>query len=289
MTQAKTQGMTQGIVDQIVAEMPRPITPIGIAASHLEAAMALLTQVKDVPEDLARHLEQATRLIAGLDDYLEECTTPESPSLTRIAQKTHLEPWQAKFTSGATVRQLEQEMLSGHVEGQTLKMFVRMTRARRILDIGMFTGYSALAMAEALPPDGTLVACEVDPYVAEFAQSLLDQSSHGDKIRIELGGALKIMDELAAKGESFDFVFIDADKKEYVQYYQKLMDTSLLKPNGYICVDNTLLQGQVYLPESDRSDNAKAIDRFNRFVAADPRVEQVLLPLRDGITMIRRL
>ncbi|MEP0921409.1 class I SAM-dependent methyltransferase [Leptolyngbya sp. ST-U4] len=281
--------MTQGIVNQVVAEMPRPITPVGIAASHLEAAMAMLTQVKDVPDELALHLQQATMLIAGLDPYLGACTTPESPALTRIAQKTHLEPWQAKYTSGATVRQLEQEMLSGHVEGQTLKLFVQMTRSRRILDIGMFTGYSALAMAEALPPDGYLVACEVDPYVAEFAHTLLDQSPHGDKIRIELGAALEIIDELAASGESFDFVFIDADKKEYVQYYQKLMDSSLLSQNGYICVDNTLYQGQVYLPEADRSENAKAIDRFNKTVAADPRVEQVLLPLRDGITVIRRL
>lgn len=281
--------MTQGIVDQVVAEMPRPITPIGIAASHLEAAMAMLTQVKDVPDELALHLQRAAMLIAGLDNYIETCTTSESPALTRIAQKTHLEPWQAKFTSGATVRQLEQEMLSGHAEGQTLKMFIHMTRSRRVLDIGMFTGYSALAMAEALPPDGYLVACEVDPYVAEFAHELLDHSPQGDKIRIELGSALEIMDELAASGESFDFVFIDADKKEYVQYYQKLMDSSLLAQNGYICVDNTLLQGQVYLPEADRSENAKAIDQFNRTVAADPRVEQVLLPLRDGITVIRRL
>lgn len=281
--------MTPGIVDQVVTEMPRPITPIGIAASHLEAAMALLTQAKDVPDELALHLQRATMLIAGLDDYLETCTTPESPDLTRIAQKTHLEPWQAKFTSGATVRQLEQEMLSGHVEGQTLKLFVQMTRARRILDIGMFTGYSALAMAEALPSNGSLVACEVDPYVAEFARSLLDQSPHGDKIRIELGVALEILEVLAASGESFDFVFIDADKKEYLQYYQKLMDSPLLAQNGYICVDNTLYQGQVYLPETDRSENAKAIDRFNQAVAADPRVEQVLLPLRDGLTVIRRL
>lgn len=280
--------MTTEILNH-AAHLPRPVTPIGIAASHLEAATLLLTQADNVPDELALHLQQALVLLTGLDDYLEECTTPESPELTEIAQKTCNEPWQAKYASGNTVRQLEQEMLSGHVEGQTLKMFVHMTQAQRILDIGMFTGYSALAMAEALPDEGELVACEVDPYTAKFARSLLDTSPHGDKIQIEVGAALATLDRLAADGKTFDLVFIDADKQEYTAYYQKLMDSDLLSPQGFICVDNTLLQGQVYLPESDRSANARAIVQFNQYVADDPSVEQVLLPLRDGLTIIRRI
>ena len=187
------------------------------------------------------------------------------------------------------MRQLEQEMLSGHVEGQTLKMFVHMTRARRILDIGMFTGYSALAMAEALPPDGQLIACEVDSYVATFAQNLFQQSTHGSKIQVELGSALETLDRLASLDEPFDLVFIDADKQEYVQYFQTLLDRNLLSPNGFICVDNTLFQGQVYLPRAERSPNGEAIAQFNQIVQQDDRVEQVLLPLRDGLTIIRRV
>jgi caffeoyl-CoA O-methyltransferase len=241
----------------------RPITPLGIAVSHLEAAMALL------------------------DSYLERSTTPESIELTEIAQRTRYEHWQSKFSTGETQRSLEAEMLSGHVEGQALKMFVHMIKAQRVLDLGMFTGYSALAMAEALPAQGCLVACEIDPYTAEFAKSLFQQSPHGHKIRVELGAALETLNRLAAV-EPFDFVFIDADKQEYIQYYQKLLDNNLLAANGYICVDNTLLQGQVYLPESDQSNNAKAVAQFNQFVAADSRTEQVMLPLRDGLTLIRR-
>lgn len=277
------------IAAQDLANLPRPVTPLGIAVSHLEAAMALLPQTAEVPTDLATHLQQALMLMAGLDDYLERSTTAESAALTEIAQRTRHEPWQAKFGSGETVRPLEQEMLSGHVEGQTLKMFVHMLKAQRILDIGMFTGYSALAMAEALPADGYLMACEVDPYAAKFAQSLFQRSPHGHKIRVELGAALETLDQLAATEASFDFVFIDADKQEYVQYYQKLLERNLLSPNGYICVDNTLFQGQVYLPESDQSSNGSAIAHFNQVVAADPRTEQVLLPLRDGLTLIRRV
>lgn len=267
----------------------RPVTPLGIAVEHLETAIRYLVSNASVSSQVTENLEKALRLVAGLDPYLEHCTNLESEALKAIADATRQEHWNKKFSDGSTVRALEQEMLSGHVEGQTLKMFVRMTRAKNVLDIGMFTGYSALAMAEALPSDGRLVACEVDAYVAKFAQSLFRKSPHGDKIHVELGSALETLGKLAAAGESFDFAFIDADKKEYVQYYQMLLEFNLLSPDGFICVDNTLLQGQPYLPAQERSANGDAIAIFNDIVKNDPRVEQVLLPLRDGLTIIRRL
>jgi caffeoyl-CoA O-methyltransferase len=288
MTSSITPNSTR-TVELSTPSVPRPVTPLGIAVEHLEAAVALLAQIPNVSDDLSLHLQKALVLMAGLDPYLEQSTTPESPGLTAIAEKTHHEAWQTRFDQGETVRPLEQEMLSGHVEGQTLKLFVHMTGARRILDIGMFTGYSALAMAEALPAEGCLVACEVDPYTAEFAQALFRRSPHGSKIRVELGAALETLDKLADSESPFDFVFIDADKREYIQYYQKLLDSRLLAENGYICVDNTLFQGQVYSPEAERSANGQAIAQFNQFVAADSRTEQVLLPLRDGLTLIRRV
>lgn len=270
-------------------ETPRPVTPLSILVEHLETAVQMVEQEASVSAEAMLHLRRALRLAAGLDPYIEECTTQESTALAAIAQKTHEEAWSKRYSDGSTVRALEQEMLSGHVEGQTLKMFVYMTRAKKVLDIGMFTGYSALAMAEALPADGRLVACEVDPYTANLAQSLFQQSPHGEKIEVELGPALVTVDKLAAAGESFDLVFIDADKKEYVQYFQTLLDSNLLALHGIICVDNTLLKGQVYLPPEERTPNAEAIAQFNRIVADDPRVEQVLLPLRDGLTIIRRV
>lgn len=281
--------MTFGVTNSMPATPPRPITPVKIAAHHLEQAIALLAQTPDSPDDLTLHLQKALLLIAGLDDYLERSTTPESPALTEIAQKTQHEPWQAKFDRGETDQQLEQEMLTGHLEGQALKMFVQMVGAKRVLDIGMFTGYSALAMAEALPEDGCLVACEIDPYAAQFAQSLFERSPHGHKIGIKLGAAANTLDQLIADQATFDFAFIDADKRGYVEYYEKLLDSNLLAPHGYICADNTLFLGEVYLSESEQSDTAKAIAHFNQVVADDPRTEQVLLPLRDGLTLIRRV
>ncbi|MBD2346875.1 O-methyltransferase [Anabaena subtropica] len=273
----------------IVQPTARPVTPLGILTKKLEAVVKQINQRTDLPPELVGNLHQAWRLAAGLDPYLEECTTPESSALAALAQTTATESWGEHFHGGTTVRPLEQEMLSGHIEGQTLKMFVHMTKAKRVLEIGMFTGYSALAMAEALPEDGLLVACEVDPYAAEIGQKAFQQSPHGAKIRVELGAALATLDRLAEAGESFDLVFIDADKKEYIAYFHQLLGTSLLAPDGFICVDNTLLQGEVYLPTEERSVNGEAIAQFNRTVAIDPRVEQVLLPLRDGLTIIRRV
>jgi caffeoyl-CoA O-methyltransferase len=266
----------------------RPVTPLGILAKKLETVVQEINQHPDLPESLVTQINQAWRLAAGLDPYLEECTTQESPALAALSEKTATEAWNERFSQGATVRPLEQEMLSGHIEGQTLKMFVHMIKAKKVLEIGMFTGYSALAMAEALPKDGLLVACEVDPFAAQVAQAAFRESPDGGKIRVELGSALETLQKLAEAQESFDLVFIDADKKEYVAYFGMLLDTNLLAPTGFICVDNTLLQGEVYLPKQERTANGEAIAQFNRTVALDTRVEQVLLPLRDGLTIIRR-
>ncbi|MBW4613342.1 MAG: class I SAM-dependent methyltransferase [Desmonostoc vinosum HA7617-LM4] len=266
----------------------RPITPHSILVAHLQKTLKIAEE-NNIPQEILTSLRQGLQLAVGLDPYLNDCTTPESFALTALAQKTSKEDWSKRFSDGETVRQLEQEMLSGHLEGQTLKMFVHMTKAKRILEVGMFTGYSALAMAEALPSDGQLIACEVDAYVAQFAQACFDESPHGDKIIVEVAPAIETLYKLAAAQESFDLIFIDADKKEYVEYFKIILDNNLLAPDGIICVDNTLLQGQVYLPPEQRTVNGEAIAHFNQVVVADPRVEQVLLPIRDGLTLIRRV
>jgi caffeoyl-CoA O-methyltransferase len=179
-------------------------------------------------------------------------------------------------------------MLSGHVEGQLLKMLVHATRATRVLEIGMFTGYSALAMAEAMPTRGQVIACEIDADVAAFAQRCFDDSPAGEKITIRVGPALDTLGELAETGRQFDLVFIDADKAGYAGYLNALLEKGLLAAHALICVDNTLMQGQPWLSAA-LSPNGVAIAEFNEMVAADPRVEQVLIPLRDGLTLIRQV
>jgi len=266
----------------------RPVTPLGILVEKLEDIVNS-AKAEGVSDQLQSAIAEAFELGAGLDPYLDQVTTQESEALANLDRKTREEDWSQCFCDGETVRKLEQEMLSGHIEGQALKMFVQMTQAKRILEVGMFTGYSALAMAEALSEDGKIVACEVDSYTAQFARNCFDVSPHGNKISIMVAPAIESMEKLASEGETFDLAFIDADKTEYQEYYRLLMDEGLLEAGGYIFVDNTLLQGQAYLPLEKRTKNGDAIAQFNQMIADDPRVEQVLLPLRDGLSMIRKL
>ena len=258
------------------------MTPAGILAAALERLVRRLDDGADtgIDPDFALQLREASELASGLDPYLTRCTTPQSLPLRRLAERTQAQDWSG---SGG----LEQEMLSGHIEGQLLKMLVHAVRARQVLEIGMFTGYSALAMAEALPADGRVVACEIDAEVAAFASRCFAESVHGAKIEVRVGPGLATLADLAAAGERFDLVFIDADKAGYGDYLSAVLETGLLGPHGLVCVDNTLMQGQPWCSAAPTA-NGTAIAAFNEAVAADPRVEQVLVPLRDGLTLIRR-
>lgn len=270
-----------------MSKTPRPVTPSSIIALKLGELQALAATLGYSDSHFAQTLDDAVALSSGLEDYLAACTTPESDALAELVRGTRSEDWHGRFVEGSTKLPLEQEMLSGHLEGQLLKMLVHATGARRVLEIGLFTGYSALAMAEALPEDGKLVACEVDKFAADFARSLFSRSPHGHKIRVEVNPAIDTLDRLAVTGERFDFVFIDADKESYWRYLDKLLSDDLLCDNALVCVDNTLMQGQPYLA-GQQTENGRAIAEFNRRLASDSRVEQVLLPVRDGVTLIRR-
>ncbi|WP_037113901.1 O-methyltransferase [Rhodococcoides fascians] len=270
-----------------VLRTSRPVTPTTILGKELRELVEAYDN-GEVGEDFAQRLRRARDLADGLDPYLDAHTTPESSALQELSRRTQGMDWDSRtVVSGSGP--LEQEMLSGHVEGQALKFLAHMTGARRVLEIGMFTGYSALAMAEALPDGGTVVACEVDEFVADFARECFASSPVGHRISVEVGPAMDTLDRLARESVQFDLVFIDADKTGYLGYYHRLLDTDLLGPGAVIAVDNTLLQGAPYAEPAYRTVNGDAVDAFNSFVTEDARVEQVLLPLRDGVTLIRRV
>ena len=261
------------------------MTPTTIIAAELADLYSEFEARGETPRSLLDRLRRARDLAGGLDPYVERCTTAESAALGRLAERTRETDW-ARAPAG----HLEQEMLTGHVEGQALKFLVWMCGASRVLEIGTFTGYSALAMAEALADGGSVVACEVDENAAELARSSFDDSPVGDRITIAIGPAMDTLRRLAAVAEPvpFDFVFIDADKSGYLEYLRALLAGPLLSPGAVIAVDNTLMQGEPYT-ERGVTANGAAIAAFNDAVAADPRVEQVMLPLRDGLTLIRRV
>lgn len=207
----------------------------------------------------------------ALDDYIRAHTTPERPELYRL--------WRATNTQLVRGR-----MASGHVQGQLLRMLVGMVRPRRILEVGTFSGYSALAMAAALPPGGELYTFEVNDEMEDFARGWFDASPYGSRIRFTVGDALTLVPAL---GLDFDFVFIDGDKRQYADYYA--MAKHHLAPGGYIVADNTLWDGHVVDPAYDRDAQTQGIRRFNDVVVADSEVEYVILPLRDGLTLIHHL
>ena len=203
----------------------------------------------------------------SLEKYAFEHTRPEPELLQRLAEETR-----AKMEHSG--------MLTGRLEGRLLKLLVQISGARRILEIGTFTGYSALSMAEGMPDDGRLVTCDIDPKARDFAQRYFDASPHGKKIEIFLGPALDTLKSLMGP---FDLAFIDADKENYPEYYDVVVE--LIRPGGLILIDNTLWSGNVLSPHDAES---RAIDTVNKRVAKDGRVENVLLTVRDGVQLIRK-
>ncbi len=202
-----------------------------------------------------------------LEKYAEEHTTGESPLLRELVEfsENNLE-----YT----------DMLSGPVVGRLLAMLVKMTGSCRVLEIGTFTGYSALSMAEALPADGALITCEYNERYEAVARRFFDKSEHGHKITLKMGRALDTLNELEGV---FDLVFLDADKVSYPAYYEQLVP--MLSDGGILVVDNVFWSGGVLDPADEKE---LAIDRLNRMIAEDTQVEQVMLSVRDGLTIARK-
>lgn len=210
--------------------------------------------------------------------------TETDPLYDYILQHIDREPEYLKALYRDThVKLLRPRMASGHLQGRLLRMLVQMIRPHNILEIGTFSGYSALCMAEALPPGGKVYTFEINDEQEDFTRPWIEQSDYADRIEFIIGDALHIAPTL---GIRFDMAFVDGDKRHYTDYYHAVMD--LLNPGGYILADNTLWDGHVVEPGAARDAQTAGIMRFNDLVAADPAVERVILPLRDGLTLIRK-
>ena len=204
-----------------------------------------------------------------IEEYVERLSSPHEPLLAELSEETARE-------LGST------PMLTGPVAGRFLELLVWVAQPRRVLEIGTFSGHSALAMAAALPEGGHIDTCEFDETHAEVARRYIAQSPHADRITVHLGPALETIQQL--EGE-FDFVFIDADKENYLNYYEALLPR--LAPSGLMAIDNTLWSGRV-LDDEDDSEGTRVIRELNDRLAADDRVVAVQLTVRDGVTLVRR-
>lgn len=204
-----------------------------------------------------------------LDEYCVGHTSTENEILNKLNRETH-----AKI--------LQPRMLSGHFQGRFLSMFSHMIRPKNILEIGTFTGYSALCLAEGLQENGKLLTIDVNVELENFVRGFLNQSSLKNKIEFRIGNALDIIPKLT---QTFDLVFIDADKLNYHKYYDLVFDK--VNQGGYIISDNVLWSGKVFDPSKKDKDTV-SIRAFNKKLHEDPRTENILLPIRDGLIVVRK-
>lgn len=209
-------------------------------------------------------------LSKALEEYTELHSTPEPELLHRLHRATHLS---SAFPS----------MLSGPVMGRFLMMISRLVRPRRILEVGTFTGYSAICMAQGLAEGGLLHTIDIDPETRQLAAKFISEAGMDEKIKQHLGDALEIIPQL---DEVFDMVFIDADKEHYIDYYQKLFDK--VRPGGLILADNALWYGRVLEDYKKADKETRGIIDFNKYIQNDERVENVLLSIRDGVMMMQK-
>lgn len=204
-----------------------------------------------------------------LEEYILSHIDAEGDSLARLNRETHL-------------FHLRPRMCSGHLQGRLLKMFVRMINPHNILELGTFTGYSALCLAEGLiAPDGELHTIEIDDELEDFIRNHFEASPFAERINLHIGDAREILPSL---GKTFDLVFMDANKREYCEYYDLVFP--MLSPGGFIIADNTLWDGKVVDWGKKLDAQTEGILKFNDYIAQDERVEKVIIPLRDGLTII---
>lgn len=203
-----------------------------------------------------------------LESYLLAHSDPEGDYLYRLYRATN-------------IHLLHGRMASGHLQGRVLKMLVRMAQPKNILEIGTFSGYSAICLAEGLPEGGMVYTFEINDEQEDFTRPWIENSPVADKIKFIIGDALT---EAPKLGVEFDMAFIDGDKRMYMESYEMVL--SVLRPGGFILADNTLWDGHVVDHAYDKDRQTQGIEDFNDFVAHDERVERVMLPLRDGLTLI---
>ena len=206
----------------------------------------------------------------GIDEYIREHIDKEPEHLYNLYRATNIEL-------------LHGRMASGHLQGRLLKMLVKMIRPRNILEIGTFAGYSAICMAEGLEPGGKVYTFEINDEQEDFTRPWIESSEVADRIEFIIGDAIEMAPRL---GIEFDMAFIDGDKRTYMESYEMVL--SILRPGGFILADNTLWDEHVVDPSYAKDQQTRGILKFNDHVAQDERVEKVILPLRDGLTLIRK-
>jgi len=259
-------------------------------SDRIEEALDAATRGRTYKEvqagvDAARHITK------GIDRMASKYSSPPSEILQRVTADTADTNgrWRDLHSAGETHMLMEAEMISGQAEAQLLKVLVQFGKVTNALDLGTFTGYSALALAEALPADGKVVTVEREAPVAELARAAFAKAGAvGSKIDSRVGDCADVLTNIAESGATFDLVFLDADKPNYKRYYDLIMDHGILQQGGMLVVDNTMYKGEELVLGGELSTNGQGAKDINEAILEDTRVEKVMLPLRDGVTLVYR-
>ncbi|XP_072171880.1 uncharacterized protein [Diadema setosum] len=271
-------------------------TPIEFLMEFLKQLSKEAAMLDNLPDSMRTLIDQSRELTCGLHYYPSQMSTHISPAAKLLAKKTEEIDYAGLYEKGLTGNfKFFKEMSSDVLQGEfacNLKMLIRMCGAKRVLEIGTFTGFAALNMAEVLPRDGIVVTVEKMGFFARYSREFLDTTAVKDKVEVRHGCAIDELNACAQRGEQFDFIFVDAIKTQYKDYLALILDNNILAPKGTLVFDNTIYKGTAYMkkfPNELFARGGPVVHAFNQAVMDDSRIDQVLLPIRDGVTIIRRV
>ncbi|KAJ3034028.1 hypothetical protein HDV00_005505 [Rhizophlyctis rosea] len=261
-------------------------TPLEVLACHLRSILA----TNDI-QTIHLYAQQALKLTEGIDNYIEDLASVDAvgQEVQIVVKKTAEWDWDGAYEKGQTQYRQTSNCCAGTFEAAFLATFAQSIKATTVLEIGMFTGTTTMAVASVLPENGQIYTLDIEPYLEAFTAPHFQAANLSDKITVLLGDAQNSLKKLASQGVNFDMIFIDADKTGYQRYYETIMELGLLNVGGSLLVDNTLFKGKYFDNHPITDDpNAEALRQFNLNIKADPRINSVILPIRDGVTLITR-
>ncbi|GFO21034.1 caffeoyl-CoA o-methyltransferase [Plakobranchus ocellatus] len=256
-----------------------------VPLKELEAGIQQAEASGTVAPEIIQKLSSARDMFHRRDEFTAQACCDHSTTCEKIEEETYTRDWKADFDQGKAPVEFGARYLCGKEVGQFLKSMVSIQRAKRILEIGLFTGYSALCMAEALPDDGELVSLEICEHLKNLAEDLMKESHHTKKIKIILGPAIESVKKMVESKEKFDMIFLDGDKADYIPLVKMIFEMDLLSAGGTLLIDNAYHMGGAF----DPSLNRPIPHQLRDCIKALPNVHAILLSMSDGIWMVRRM
>jgi len=259
------------------------------AVIQMHKALSLAIAKESSPE-VIETMNYALQLVEKREEFCDMVTTKSSKACSKILKATYDVDWNQLQKEGKSTGSLDKKMITGNLEGQFLKSIVSMHNAKNVLEVGMFTGYGALSMAEALPADGKMVTVDIEKYLETYTGNFFKESPHCNKIKIHIGSALEYMKSAIAKKEQFDVIFLDADKSEYIDYLKLAFEGGLLAKRGSVLIDNAFRHGDGYAPHriEERGEH-NPTRKLAEYLNENKSLHSSLVPIRDGVTMVRRM